>query len=437
MTLNRLLIILVVLMALAGGGIAWLWQYAYTPQGRARNVLTELRHDTTSPCGWMIKHGLIKREITTDKEEVDPPNEWNILALDFEERAAKKWAQIGPEAWPVVLEAMDDPNGLVQTAAAKACAQMGNPQAVRALLDKAFPEGHFDRSEIGQALNECRSPQALPAFIEGLRSSNRDVQVYCAIALGQIGDPQAVEPLIAAMRDLENKGHPGVSPSSFKGDLEEVALSLDRCADSSSVPALIRALDDKEHSIHMAALTSLARLKDRRATMPLSALLASGSDNEIGMALTALHETDDARTVQGLLVVLERGNIENRIPAAGILVCLGHKEGLNFLVGLLKTNDPDNRAYVRRVLTDSAIRHSSSLGFVVDSMLPLAKDPHWEVRQAFARMMVDLRPIRAVGVLRKMQKDPQEEVRRAAADALEMIEVDHPGSTTQMAPVEK
>ena len=38
MTLKRLMIILGILVVLAGGGIAWLWQYAYSPQGRARGI---------------------------------------------------------------------------------------------------------------------------------------------------------------------------------------------------------------------------------------------------------------------------------------------------------------------------------------------------------------------------------------------------------------
>ena len=57
MTLKRLAILLAILIFLAGVGIAWLWQYAYTPQGRARVIIAQLKGDNdTTLRGWMLKH---------------------------------------------------------------------------------------------------------------------------------------------------------------------------------------------------------------------------------------------------------------------------------------------------------------------------------------------------------------------------------------------
>ena len=59
MTLKRLFIILGILVLLAGIGIAWLWEYAYSPQGRARIIIAQLRGDDTTLRGWLLKNELV------------------------------------------------------------------------------------------------------------------------------------------------------------------------------------------------------------------------------------------------------------------------------------------------------------------------------------------------------------------------------------------
>ena len=69
MTLKRLYIILGILIFLAGVGIAWLWQYAYTPEGRAMRkaldyLLAPERQDATGYYGRydgarMYGHGIV------------------------------------------------------------------------------------------------------------------------------------------------------------------------------------------------------------------------------------------------------------------------------------------------------------------------------------------------------------------------------------------
>ena len=61
MTLKRLIIVLGVLVVLAGVGIMWLWQYAYSPEGRARIIIAQLKNDTTSLRGWMLQHHVVRQ----------------------------------------------------------------------------------------------------------------------------------------------------------------------------------------------------------------------------------------------------------------------------------------------------------------------------------------------------------------------------------------
>jgi hypothetical protein len=73
MTLKRLMIILGILVVLAGCGIAWLWQYAYSPQGRARVIIAQLKGDTTSLRGWMLH---TKKSLTASPQTNAPCSGW-------------------------------------------------------------------------------------------------------------------------------------------------------------------------------------------------------------------------------------------------------------------------------------------------------------------------------------------------------------------------
>ena len=60
MTLKRLLIVVTVLVVLAGGGMIWLGRVAYTPQGKARIIIAQLKGDKTSLRGWLLKHQVVR-----------------------------------------------------------------------------------------------------------------------------------------------------------------------------------------------------------------------------------------------------------------------------------------------------------------------------------------------------------------------------------------
>lgn len=57
------------------------------------------------------------------------------------------------------------------------------------------------REEAAEALGEIRDPRAVDPLIAALRDRNSEVRAEAAEALGKIGDRKAVEPLTALLQD--------------------------------------------------------------------------------------------------------------------------------------------------------------------------------------------------------------------------------------------
>ncbi len=56
------------------------------------------------------------------------------------------------------------------------------------------------------ALGEMRDPRAVEPLIAALKDKDYEVRVCAAIALGEMRDPRAVEPLIESMEDSGSMG---------------------------------------------------------------------------------------------------------------------------------------------------------------------------------------------------------------------------------------
>jgi len=88
----------------------------------------------------------------------------------------------------------------VREAAAGALSQIGDPQAVEPLI--AALKDKNVRQAAASALVQIGAPAVEP-LIAALMDENSSLRWIAARALGQIGDGRAVEPLIAALKDVE------------------------------------------------------------------------------------------------------------------------------------------------------------------------------------------------------------------------------------------
>jgi HEAT repeat protein len=99
---------------------------------------------------------------------------------------------------PGLIKALGSHKTAVRIAAAEALGHVGDASAVPALI-VAFKD--WDMREAAVEALAHIGAAALEPLIAALRDGDRDVRIYAAGALGQIGDTRAVKPLISALQD--------------------------------------------------------------------------------------------------------------------------------------------------------------------------------------------------------------------------------------------
>jgi len=181
-----------------------------------------------------------------------------------------------------------------------------------------------------EALGQIGDEQALDPLVAILESS--DVHKSVARALGQIGDAQVVGPLVSALDDI---------PQVAAEALAEIGAP--------SVEPLISALHTKDLKVRWAAAEALGRV-GAPAVEPLIALLDSRRKDLHPAAAWALGETGDVRGVGPLAVVLEHEDREVRRVAAMELGRLGDERAVEALIAALNDNDQEVRDVVVEAL---------------------------------------------------------------------------------------
>jgi HEAT repeat protein len=141
---------------------------------------------------------------------------------------------------------LKDENEGVRRAATKALGELGDPQAVPALMEAIKVEDGGVRHAAAKALGKIGAP-AISALIQALQDENRRVRWAAAEALGQIGDPQATPALIQALRDEDVEVR------------QAAAWALEKIGPP-AVPALIQALQDEDGWVRRAAAEALLKL---------------------------------------------------------------------------------------------------------------------------------------------------------------------------------
>jgi HEAT repeat protein len=100
-------------------------------------------------------------------------------------------------------------------------------------------------------LEEQGGPEAVRYLIKALGDPEFvSIRWRAAIALGDLGDRAAVEPLLTALRDENDHVR------------EEAADALGRIGDPVAVPALIQSLKDPQRGVRLRALSALVRIGD-------------------------------------------------------------------------------------------------------------------------------------------------------------------------------
>ena len=255
-------------------------------RGDVGGLVKALGYNERPEIGWRVREDAAEALV-----EIGPPAvEGLILGLGdiyADDRAAAALGKIGdPRAVAPLVTALQ--NEYLRRDAGEALARLGAP-AIEPLIAALRDPDADVRKVATRALVEIGGPSFDPLFV----ALREDRCADAAVALGEIGDRRAVEPLIMAL----GAGNEAMSAAA--------AMALGKLKDALAVEPLIRALSDRAGDVRANAAKALGEIGDRRAVEPLIAALHDQDRDVRFGAVWALGEIGDARAVEPLIGALE------------------------------------------------------------------------------------------------------------------------------------
>ena len=208
------------------------------------------------------------------EEESPLPNPDEMLALLNSEivlermQAARAFCELEDQrAVPRLIELLQDECPLVRVSVAYALGRNKSDRAIAPLIDQLKQDWNgYVRKGIVWALGTCRATLGLNPLISALKYDITAVRLWAASALGQLGDQQAIAPLVEALtQDLTSAVRGNCAWS-----LGKLIVKMRRESDDDNeiyhdaVDALIYALDDDDLSVQTDARNALRKLGDAR-----------------------------------------------------------------------------------------------------------------------------------------------------------------------------
>lgn len=216
------------------------------------------------------------------------------------------------------------------------------PEALMRLLDGSQGErvrmlARIKLGKMGQAAVEAvfaaLHDGGLDAFtgvhtlISILNQGDLEARRAAAGALGRIGHPDAVEPLVATAL--------GPTPPPLRADAEEALLAIGRPA----LAPIIKRLKDHDRTALAPAAGLLGRMGDPRAVRPLVAALRWAGRHSRGPIVEALGQIGGERATAGLVEALQYDEVRSAV--AGWLVRFG-EASVGPLIAAIKSEDEDD-----------------------------------------------------------------------------------------------
>lgn len=215
---------------------------------------------------WWAKHLVMAKRLTFDYilisgvitviSSTDTLIKGALADLRFNHRAS---VRLGRTIVPALITTLENEDKLMRGNAAKALGEIGDPRAVPPLILRITDTHSNVRLQATRALGNLRASTALDQIIIALlQDGSQSVKGEAARALGILGDPTAIAPLIDAMED---------PTSSVRS---RAAESLGMLNDPSVVQPLVHtALMDQESDVRNHARKALVAMGDHDSVTPL------------------------------------------------------------------------------------------------------------------------------------------------------------------------
>ncbi|MBW1980689.1 MAG: HEAT repeat domain-containing protein [Deltaproteobacteria bacterium] len=177
-----------------------------------------------------------------------------------------------------LMDALDDPDPLVRSQAAKALGEIGDPRAVEPLLAALNDQEPLIRRQAAEALGKIGDDRAVAPLLAVLQRKDEAAHVRASAAetLGLLRNPIAVEPLLTALRDQDWNIR------------SRAAQALGNIGDTRAVEPLMAALADREAVVRQHLSEALGKIGDPRSRSALEAMLEDEDRNVRTAARQAL-----------------------------------------------------------------------------------------------------------------------------------------------------
>ena len=321
-------------------------------------------------------------------------------------------------------KSQDIPADPVRQSAAKALGEIKDPRAIQPLAATLQDPNSDLRESAIEALGNI-GPPAVEALIAALQGTDTGVQWQAERQLGEIADPRAVGPLIAALKSPgwnmprdEETGHRSRNrraPKDPYADVREgAALALGKILgkikDPSATDPLIAALNDRSYAVRKAAASALGQIKDPSTVAPLTQSLKDPAASVRVAAINALGNVG-APAIVPLTTSLDDADPNVRLSAVEALGGIG-QPAVEALIAALQNPDSKVRSNASEELGE--IKDPRA----VEPLIAVLKDPDANVRASAAGVLGRMGDPRAVEPLITALQDIDPTVRWRAAERL-------------------
>ncbi len=289
---------------------------------------------------------------------------WLQKSSDSEVRSliARMLGELKSAQWTVapLIMALTDQDSRVRASAALALGNLGNKRAVKPLIHLLLSEEGTARMQAAREADRIRWNNF--DFASQVRKEQQ-VRLNALEALGSLGDPRALKPLISLLSNKKVNSRIATTPArhdfqeSLKSDEEIVDYSWEESKEREKIVWVlgelhdIRALDtlcgllsEREGKIGFYAALALRKLSDKRSIRPLIGTFASW-DHEIRFVVTqALLDFEREDVIEPLIEAFSSGSTLMRRQLAHALAELKVTQAVEPLIAVLADEDKEMRA---------------------------------------------------------------------------------------------
>ncbi|MFB2922954.1 HEAT repeat domain-containing protein [Aerosakkonema funiforme] len=255
---------------------------------------------------------------------------------------------LGTHAYPEAMDtlaqlACSDPATQVRIAAVEALGRVGGPRAVSILASLAEDSSSADdlvRSAL-MALGEIGHPNSLPPLLSALRSSDLQRRIYSARALGKRGGT-GVEAALYSLVAVDSGLFDETSGTTIFKPVPEVNANEAIVSSSYGELGILPSHEPTVSQVHLvqAAIEALAQLSTPEAIAALLELTSTHQVNKVCIAaLTNLGEEHIVAIGRGL----KHPHTKVRAAAIDVLMRLKHPHASEFLIAALDDKDSSVR----------------------------------------------------------------------------------------------